>query len=111
MGNEGHGFLDHGPTSFTYQNKNLMYPKIMQPFITRFCTFCSYTPPRYWMSFYRTIGPLVFSFFETYIVTIDLKSWYLMIVLGIFSVLNLKIILLVLTEAVLNGTHNIILKE
>ena len=30
-----------------------------QPFLSRFCMFCAYARPRYQVSVYRTIGPLV----------------------------------------------------
>ena len=35
-----------------------------QPFLFRICMFCAYTRPRYQVSVYRTIGPLV------------LQTWY-----------------------------------
>ena len=33
--------------------------KFAPPFLSRFCMFCAYTRPRYQVSIYRTIGPLV----------------------------------------------------
>ena len=33
--------------------------KVAQPFLSRFCMFCAYTRPRYQVSIYKTIGPLV----------------------------------------------------
>ena len=32
---------------------------LAKPFLYRFCMFCTYTRPRYQVSVYRTIGPLV----------------------------------------------------
>ena len=33
--------------------------RFAQSFLSRFCMFCAYTRPRYQVSVYRTIGPLV----------------------------------------------------
>ena len=33
----------------------------LKSFLSRFCMFCAYTRPRYQVSVYRIIGPLVFS--------------------------------------------------
>ena len=33
--------------------------RFAQPFSSRLCMFCAYTGPRFQMSVYRTIGPLV----------------------------------------------------
>ena len=35
-----------------------------QPFLFRICMLCAYTRPRYQVSVYRTIGPLVFFLFS-----------------------------------------------
>ena len=37
----------------------LLRSRFAQPFLSRFCMFCAYTRPRYQVSVYRTIGPLV----------------------------------------------------
>ena len=38
--------------------------KVYSAIFSRFCMFCAYTRPRYQMSVYKTIGPLVLSLFS-----------------------------------------------
>ena len=37
--------------------------RFAQPFLSRYCMFCAYTRPRYQVSVYRTIGPLIYFIF------------------------------------------------
>ena len=39
--------------------KDYELSKFAQPFLFRICMMCAYTRPRYQVSVYRTIGPLV----------------------------------------------------
>ena len=34
-------------------------PRFAQPFLFRICMFCAFSRPRYQVTVYRTIGPLV----------------------------------------------------
>ena len=40
--------------------------RFAQPFLFKICMFCASTRPRYQVSVYRTIGPLVFIYGDMY---------------------------------------------
>ena len=40
----------------------ILRSKFAQPFLSRMCMFGAYTRPRYQVSVYRTIGPLVLNY-------------------------------------------------
>ena len=45
----------------------LLRSKFAQPLLSRFCIFCAYARPRYQVNVYRTIGSLVFIFFQLFV--------------------------------------------
>ena len=60
MINHGQGSLYLDPTDIKIKKVHVVL-EITRPFVTRFCMFFfAYTRPRYQVSVYRPIGPLVF---------------------------------------------------